>query len=199
MSAAFAPSRWPAPNSARSHGSAAWQLGQAVQLHQGDAVMQAMQWVLRRNCSMSPKALLNVYAMLCTVSLAIGSVFWWHGAKGVLPFAGLEALLLGLALLFYARHAGDRETITLAARGLQVEHQCGNRVQCMSFRAEWVSVEPAHSDASLIELSGEGRRIRVGRYLRPELRTALARELRTALRLVRARQPHDDLELGTPR
>jgi uncharacterized membrane protein len=35
---------------------------------------------------------------------------------------------------------------------------------------------------SLVELSGQGRQVRVGRYLRPELRTPLAREIRCALR-----------------
>ena len=46
----------------------------------------------------------------------------------------------------------------------------------------WVRVEPADRDGSLIELSGEGRHIAVGRFVRPELRPALADELRAALR-----------------
>jgi uncharacterized membrane protein len=43
-------------------------------------------------------------------------------------------------------------------------------------------VEPAVDDRSLIEVSGQGRRVIVGRYLRPELRPQLAREIRKALR-----------------
>jgi uncharacterized membrane protein len=54
------------------------------------------------------------------------------------------------------------------------------------FRAEWVRVEPAADDGSLVELSGEGRRVCIGRHVRPELRPALAQELRRALRLARA-------------
>jgi len=46
-----------------------------------------------------------------------------------------------------------------------------------------VRVEPVHGEGSLVEITGQGRRIRVGRYLRPELRMALARELRQAVRL----------------
>ena len=46
-------------------------------------------------------------------------------------------------------------------------------------------VEPAGSDRSLIELSGQGQRIAVGRFVRPEQRRALADELRFALRRVR--------------
>ena len=35
---------------------------------------------------------------------------------------------------------------------------------------------------TLIELSGQGRRVNVGRYVRPELRPVLAQEIRRALR-----------------
>jgi uncharacterized membrane protein len=49
-------------------------------------------------------------------------------------------------------------------------------------RAAWVRVEPRHGEGSLVELSGDGQQSFVGRYLRPELRTPLAHELRAALR-----------------
>jgi uncharacterized membrane protein len=53
-------------------------------------------------------------------------------------------------------------------------------------------VEPMYGEGSLLELSGQGQRIRVGRYLRPELRGALARELRLALRRDCARAAAQD-------
>lgn len=142
-----------------------------------------MQWVMRRNCSITPRDLVIVYLTLCTVSLTIAGGFWWYGAKSVLAFAGLELLALGAALSLFARHATDCETITLADRELAIEHRCGNGVECARFRAEWVRVEPARGDGSLVEVSGEGRRTCVGRYLRPEWRGQLAQELRLALRL----------------
>jgi uncharacterized membrane protein len=43
-------------------------------------------------------------------------------------------------------------------------------------------VEPVRNDGSLVEVSGQGRRVRVGQFLRPHLRTVLAHELRTAIR-----------------
>ena len=50
------------------------------------------------------------------------------------------------------------------------------------FDRDWVRVEPGASDRSLVELSAQGRRVNVGRYLRPELRPVLAQEIRRALR-----------------
>src|SRR5688572_31078612 len=141
-----------------------------------------MQWVMRRNCSITPRQLVAVYLSLCAVSLAIAIAFWIVGAPTVLAFAGLELLMLGAAFALYARHATDCETITLAGRELAIEHRCGQGVERASFRAEWVRVEPASDDGSLVEVSGEGRHTRVGRYVRPEWRAQLAQELRLALR-----------------
>jgi uncharacterized membrane protein len=145
----------------------------------------ALQWLLKRNCSLTPKQLFGAYALLCTVSLVIALGFALQGAGAILAFAGIELLLVGVALLVYARHAADQERITLAGESLTVEHYCGNQTERCQFRAAWVRVEPQAGEGSLVELSGDGRHSRVGRYLRPELRESLARELRAALRASR--------------
>jgi uncharacterized membrane protein len=100
----------------------------------------------------------------------------------VLPFAWLELAAVGVAFLVYARHAADREHISLTGRRLVVELENGGRLERAEFHRDWVRVEPAGDDRSLIEVSGQGRRVNVGRYVRPELRPVLARELRRALR-----------------
>lgn len=142
----------------------------------------SVEWVLKRNCSLSPSQLLAVYASLCVISLGIATYFWANGATLVMPFAWAELLLVGGALLFYARHAADRELIALQPGRLTVEHQNGRHVERAEFAPDRVRVEPRDDDRSLIELSGQGRVIAVGRYVRPELRLALAEEFRTALR-----------------
>jgi uncharacterized membrane protein len=142
----------------------------------------SVQWLLRRNCSMTPTQLIAFYLSLCAWSLAIAGAFWWRGATLVVPFAGIEILAVGAALLVYARHAGDRERVILTAGRLRVECTVGRRFDQVDFAPAWVRVEPAHGERSLIELSGEGKRIAIGRFVRPELRRALADELRTTLR-----------------
>jgi uncharacterized membrane protein len=142
----------------------------------------SVQWLLKRNCSLAPGQMLWIYASLCVLSLSIAGLLWWQGATLVMPFAALELLLLGGALLLYARHATDSESIALQGNELTVEHASGSRIIRVAFQPAWVRVEPRHGDRSLIELSGQGRRIAVGRFLRPELRSQLADELRWALR-----------------
>ena len=142
----------------------------------------AIHWFLRRNCSVTPAQLGWLYASLCVVTLAIGTLFWFQGAKLILPFAWLELAAVGAAFWAYARHAADREHILLTGRRLVVELENGGRLQRAEFHRDWVRVEPAMDDHSLIEVSGQGRRVSGGRYVRPELRPALAREIRMALR-----------------
>jgi uncharacterized membrane protein len=143
---------------------------------------QAIHWFLGRNCSVTPAQLCWLYASLCVVTLAIGTLFWVLGAVLILPFAWLELAAVGAAFLLYARHAADREHILLSGQRLVVELENAGRLERAEFNREWVRVEPAVDDGSLIEVSGQGRRVSVGRYMRPELRPQLAREIRRALR-----------------
>ena len=142
----------------------------------------SVQWQLRRNCSMAPALLLKIYGSLCVVLLGIAGFFWAQGVTMVMPFASAELVAVGAAIWIYARHAADSELIRLNAGRLVVEHANGRHTERVEFQPDWVRVEPAHGDGSLIELSGRGKRISVGRFVRPELRRQLADELRSALR-----------------
>lgn len=143
---------------------------------------QSFQWFLRRNCSVTPRQLALLYLSLCVVSLAIATLFWFKGATLVLPIAWIELIVVGLAFLVYARHANDGETIRLAGEQLVIEQEDGGQLRRSEFRREWVTVEPGAADNSLIALSGQGKTVHIGRFVRPELRPALAREIRMALR-----------------
>lgn len=180
MTATLAPRPWPAPASPRRDGG--WRFGRPGT---GSAA-GSWRWDLRRNCSISPRQLLSAYGLLCTLALVVAVGFWSQGVRSVLLFAGVELLAVGAAMLVMARHAGDRELITLAGREMAVEQHVGPQVECTRFSADWVRVEPAAGAGSLVELSGEGRSVRIGRHVRPELRDELAEELRRALRLSQA-------------
>lgn len=143
---------------------------------------QGTQWLLRRNCSLSPRQMASVYGLLCAVSLGIAGFFWSRGAWMVMPFALLEVLVVGLAFVLYARHAVDRERISLSGDRLVVELETAGRTERAEFRRAWVRVEPRAGDGSLIEVFGDGHSVRVGRFVRAEWRPALAREIRLALR-----------------
>ena len=140
-------------------------------------------WCLQRNCSMTPSALLTLYAGLAAVSLAIGAFFWSHGAPLVLPFAVVEILAVGVALLVYARHAVDGERVRLEHDRLIVERRRGAREERFEFDVHWVRVSALPGGALDV---CEGRRsLRVGAFAAPVRRAQALREINEALAQVR--------------
>jgi uncharacterized membrane protein len=180
MAATFVPHSWSSPV-APTRGEP-WVFGREVSLSGLPGNPRVVQWLQKRNCSITPRQMGLAFGLLCSVSLLIAVVFFLQGAPFVLAFAGAELLAVGAALVVFARHAGDRETLTLVGRLLRVEQRIGSRVEKTEFVADWLSVEPAAGQGSLIELSGRGKHLRVGRFLHPDFRAAFARELRQALR-----------------
>lgn len=145
---------------------------------------QRIDWRLIRNCSVTPTQLGWMYGSLCVVSFGIATFFWMLGAPLVMPFACLEIVAVGFAFVLYGRHAADGERISLQGSRLVVELETAGKLERAEFDRSWVRVEPKAGDRSLITLSAQGRSVEVGRFVRPELRPALASEIRMALRTV---------------
>lgn len=62
-------------------------------------------WLMKRNCSVSPRQFVLFYASLAGFSLAIAALLMWRGVWLVMPFTGIELLAVGVAFAIYARHA----------------------------------------------------------------------------------------------
>jgi uncharacterized membrane protein len=143
--------------------------------------MVSREWILRRNCSITPRQLMMVYAALCTTSLLVAIVFALRGAWYILGFAILEMLAVGIAFFLYARHATDREHIALADDCLLVELIQVEHVRQFRLDPRRTRVEPPESARDLIGLEARGTRVEVGRFLTEWKRRELARELQSAL------------------
>ena len=101
------------------------------------------QWLLRRNCALTPGQLAMCFAAIGVVSLLIAIAFALLGAWLVIPFAGIELLALGVAFLVHARHAGDYERIVVRADRLIVERVSGGNLAQMECQGPWIRVEYA--------------------------------------------------------
>ncbi len=64
-------------------------------------------------CSISPTGLLRVFVGLALITLGIGAVFAWLGAWLVLPFSGLEVLVLAAAFVAHTRQVGAEKKLEL--------------------------------------------------------------------------------------
>jgi uncharacterized membrane protein len=125
---------------------------------------------------MSPAGLAKVFAALAALVLVIGASFALAGAWLILPFAGLEVLLLGAAFVLYARHAADYERIELDAAHLTVEIAEGERTARYELERASVSLE-----AGRIVLRDAKEELEIGRHLGAEARAEIAAELEKKL------------------
>ena len=117
-----------------------------------------------------------MFATLAVLVLAIGAGFAAAGAWLVLPFAGLEVLLLGAAFVAHARHAADYERIALESGRLEVEVAEAERVARYRLENARVSMEEGR-----IVLRDARKELEVGRHVGAEARAELAAELKKTL------------------
>jgi uncharacterized membrane protein len=135
--------------------------------------------ILKRNCSISPSGLACVFGALGALSLAIASGFALLGAWLILPFAGLEALMLGAVFLWVARHATDYERIELVNDRLMIEVADGRqhgRFEMEARRAR-LKVERRIGGGIRVLLCERETELEIGRYLDAGLRSDLAAQL----------------------
>lgn len=143
-------------------------------------------WLIKRNCSASPRQLAVVFASLVAFSFAVGVAFAAQGLWMVLPFVGLEVLAVAVAFVCYGRHATNFERIELRDDRLIVERQEGREHFEQVFDLPWLRVDVSQHGAELgarvrVELVSARQRVEVGRYLVDGRRAALGREIRAAL------------------
>jgi uncharacterized membrane protein len=145
-------------------------------------------WILKRNCSLTPRQSAAAYALLCTASFGIALVFLLQGIWIVLAFSLVEMAAVGWALLHYARHALDVERVALTERCLVVERiDAGHHSQ---FRLDPLRTRvkpPAPRARKLILLESPGACVEIGSYVSEPIRQQVAQELARAMRAQPAR------------
>lgn len=135
--------------------------------------------LLKRNCSIAPGTLACVFVALAVLVLGVGVGFAIAGAWLILPFAGLEVLLLAGAFVMQARHATDYERIELADGRLRVEVGEAQRIARFELDARRARIE---MDGPHVLLRGPEQELRIGRHLDDKARVRFAAELKNRLR-----------------
>ena len=148
--------------------------------------------VIEPNRPLKPWAIAAVIGFACVVSFVAGIIFAMHGAWPVMPFFGLDILLLAWAMRASVRASRRREVLRLNSEVLVIERVSANG---RSVREEvnpyWLRVE--HDDPELLgaelALVMHKKRWIVGSFLGAEERANLAQSLRQALREARTALP----------
>ena len=136
----------------------------------------------RRNNSLSSFNRLFAFGFIALVSLGIAVAFACLGAWLILPFAGVELLVLGWAFRFCERHARDYERLTINDDVLQIEVAQAGRVRRFEFNRWWAQVISEREwPGRRLALRSHGRQIEFGRYLTPDQRRMVAGDLKSLL------------------
>jgi uncharacterized membrane protein len=146
-----------------------------------DAEPVLRDWLMKRNCSVSPRQFVLFYASLALFSSVIAGLVVIRGAWPVLPFTGIELLVVGVAFLIHARHTIDYERIRLYPNRLVIEQMSAQRLTQFEFNPRWVRVEHGASPRDPVKIVSRGQAIVVGVHLAHYRRAAFASELRSAL------------------
>lgn len=142
-------------------------------------------WVIRPNQSLSWRGVLQAYAIIALSCLGIGAAFALHGFWPVLPFAGLEVVVLGAAFYLCLSRSRMREVVTVNADAVTVEKgrwQPQERWECPRAWAR-ISLErsPIAWYPSRLAIAFQGRQVEIGRFLCEEERGRLALELKQVI------------------
>ncbi len=137
--------------------------------------------MIRPNQSLSWRQAVQVYAAIAIVCLGIGIAFALHGLWTVLPFAGLEILVLGAAFYLCLTRSQIREVVSVNASVVTVEkgrNTPEERWECPRVWAR-ISLEQPHIAwyPSRLAIAFQGRQVQLGAFLNEEERRALAAEL----------------------
>lgn len=138
-------------------------------------------WLMKRNCSVSPRQFVLFYASLALFSTVIAGSLVVRGAWPVLPFTGIELLVVGAAFVIYARHAVDYERIRLYPNRLVIEQVSAQRLTHFEFNPRWVRVEHGASPRDPVKVVSRGQTVVIGVHLAHYRRGPFASELRAAL------------------
>jgi uncharacterized membrane protein len=146
-----------------------------------DAEPVLADWLMKRNCSVSPRQFVCFYASLALFSSAIALSLVARGAWLVLPFTSIELLAVGIAFVIHARHAVDYERIRLFPNRLVIEQMSAERLTRFEFNPRWVRVEQGASPRDSIKLVSRGQTVVLGQHLAHYRRAPFAKELRASL------------------
>jgi uncharacterized membrane protein len=136
---------------------------------------------IRPNCSLSVRGAQAVFLSACAGPLSIAAFLALRGFWPVLPFAGLELLLLGWALRVSMERRHHQQRITVTEGEVSIESRRRGSCEQVVFPRHWARVKLRRPAASLhpsrLVIESHGRHCELGSFLTEEERRGLALRL----------------------
>lgn len=142
------------------------------------------QCVTRPNASASSESVLKLLLSLGVFSGLIAMAFLHIGAWMVLPFAGLELVLVVLAFVVVLRHSGDYEKITFVEDQVEIEQSVLGKIKHVRFQRYWtrITLREGENGKTSLWIGSHNQEVEFGRDTMDDAqREALASHLKRTL------------------
>ena len=151
----------------------------------GGAEGQDRTFVVMPNQSMSWRGMVRMYSVIASVTLLVAVGCYLMGLTLVLPFSGVELLIVWTVFYITARHGNRREVIIIGEEVVTV--QAGRfQPECHhEFPRRWAKVVFEQSSnwyPSKLLIRSHGRQIEIGSFLNEQERYGLGEMLVAVLR-----------------
>jgi len=145
-------------------------------------------YVIRPNRSLSWRGTLIFFVVAAGVTLTVALMFALKGAWLILPFSGLEIMLLGVCLYQCARKNAECEVVYIGKDFIKIERGRKQVDERVEFQRSWSRINLAESRLngypSRLTISSRGKEVEIGASLVNDERLALARELQRKLAII---------------
>lgn len=144
------------------------------------------------NMSLSPRGAVIFYLSLVLATVLVSGTAAVLGYWPVLPFAGFELLVLGIALYLVQRRGRYREVLRIGEKVIVVEKGENAVQERLEFVRHWASIEMERRPNAVLSrlvIAGQGKRCEIGECLTEAERVGLARRLEQFIGPVNASPP----------
>ncbi len=135
---------------------------------------------LLANCSLSARDARRLFALCAGSALTVAACCVANGYWPVLPFAGLELVLLGFALAVSLKRRHYVQTVDIGETGITITTRDSHGERATRFSRHWAKVtlrDPRGWQPSRLLIESHGRACEIGAFLTEERRRALGRRL----------------------
>ncbi len=140
-------------------------------------------WLMKRNCSFSPKQVGLFYLSIVSFSLIVAGYFLLIGVWMIIIFTSIEILALTVALYVYSRHALDYEKITIVGKQLTVERSWGGKVEIEEFNTVWTKLMHKKDGRRDLVLATSSKELPIGYFVLANQQEQFERDLGSYLGL----------------
>ena len=124
--------------------------------------------LLEPNISLSWKTNMRIFVVVACITLFIAGYFVQKGGWLVLPFSGLELIMIGVSLYMFFHHYNHREVIHFTDNKVVIEHGKEVAEKSWEYQRHWSKIHVQDHglyDIPRVSIKSHGQEMELGAFL----------------------------------